>query len=708
MRKPQKNNGSLPLWQPASSWLAPNLADLPDWSRAKRIAFDTEFKDATLRKLGCGARRGAKLAGYSFKLDGDARAYYVPLRHPGGNNCPLDQGLQYARDNFKRMKGELVVANGSGDLDICHYEGIKLNYNEVIVRDVQIAGPLIWELHHKYSLEAEAGRYQLQGKDIKALRDAAIAFGFDVIHTGGKRKGKEKAGWQACIPDLPSEHVGPYGEHDAAILLPLLAAQEKVIEAKGLRRVFDLESKLLPVLLKIRQRGVLIDWDQLDRIEKWAADEERTALAEILRLTGVSIGFGNCMQKGPCAMALLSIGAKLPKTENGDWQITTAVLATIDHPAAKALRYCRQVNKLRCTFVASIRRHATNGRIHGTLQQIVGTNEKNEKTGAAFGRLSHKSPNTAQQPSMAKFAKMWRKIWLPEPGAIWGVNDLSQQEPRWTTHFAAKMGCEGAAAAALEYCNNPRVDNHDYMANLTGLERKWAKFVFLALCYGEGGRKLCQHQLKLPTRWRVTFGSYKTGRQEFFFASEAEAIAYRKSKSGKARILEVAGEEGQRILDTFSTKAPYIRQLSDMVMQRAEENGCIKILGGRTLNFPMARDGSYDYAYKALNRLIQGTSGYQVKLWMLAVDREEPNAFIQMQRHDDIAGSFGSREEAKRIGKIGCRVVKALVPFRVDTECGTSDGDIHQLCANDDCTADAIEDKPDKRYWCARHMEIAA
>jgi DNA polymerase I-like protein with 3'-5' exonuclease and polymerase domains len=711
-RKAPYNNGTLPMYAPKNSWLAPNLADLPDWSRAKRIALDTEFKDKTLRELGCGARRGAKLAGYSFKLDGDSRAYYVPIRHPGGNNCPEQPAIAYARDNMRRFKGKVVMANGSGDLDILSTtEQCTFDYNQVTIQDVQVAGPLIWELHHSYSLENEGARRGQKGKDKTALIAAAIEFGAEVYHRSGKNKGKETKTWPAIIPDLPSEHVGSYAEHDAAILLPIIDEQERILEAKGLMRVWDLECRLLPVLLKIRQRGVRIDFQQLDLIEKWAAQEERQALSEIARLSGINIGFDNIMNAGACAMALHAIGAVLPRTDSGQWSVTTAVLAAIDHPVATHMRYCRQVYKLRRTFVASIRKYETNGRIHGTLRQIVGVNEKNEKSGAAFGRLSHAHPNTAQQPSMAKFAAMWRKIFLPEQGALWAVNDLSQQEPRWTTHFAAKYGCDGAAEAAKAYHDDPRIDNHNFMARLTGLDRKWAKFVFLALCYGEGGKKLCQHQLKLPTRWRVTFGSYKTGTTERFFNTEEEAVAYRKSKPGRARILEVAGEEGQRILDTFSAKAPYIKQLSDLAMAKAEEFGHIKILGGRMLNFSMDKYGAYEHTYKTLNKLIQGTSGYQVKLWMLEADAQ--GFYIQLQRHDDIAGSVGSPMEAKRIGAIGAGIVRALVPFRVDTEVGTSDGDIHQLCAHRECGEHAVKDARSEAekisaYWCEHHAREAA
>jgi DNA polymerase I-like protein with 3'-5' exonuclease and polymerase domains len=238
-------------------------------------------------------------------------------------------------------------------------------------------------------------------------------------------------------------------------------------------------------------------------------------------------------------------------------------------------------------------------------------------------------------------------------------------------------------------------------AKLTGLERKYAKAVFLALCYGEGGAKLCRHQLKIPTRWRVTFADS----QPVYFETEAEAVQFRKQRKGRARILEVAGVQGQEILDTFNARMPFVRELSDIASRKAEESGCLTILGGRVLHFPLARDGGYDYCYKALNRAIQGSSGYQCKIAMLQIAKEMPDTWIQLQRHDDLAGSFSSRKEAKEVARIMTTCVKARLPFRADVEVGTSDGDIHQLCAKTDCYEHAVKDDIGK-YWCGKHQAL--
>lgn len=685
--------GTAPLFPPESNWKPPSLSDLPSWTNAKRVGFDTEFRDDTLIELGCGARRGAKMAGYSFMLDGH-KPFYVPIRHPEGN-VDCEQGLAYLRDNLNSYHGELIGANLTGDLDIAYYENIRPDYSQVIVRDVLIAGPLIWELHFTYNLQDECERYHIPGKDKTLLKDAAINYGWDV----------KKQGWEACIPRIPSKYVGPYAEQDVAVLFPLLDAQLLVIEKQGLQEVWDLESSLVPLLLKMRQRGVRIDQDQLGVVERWALEEESRTNDEIKHLTGWEIGVGNCMTARMVAPALQAIGVEVGKDKRGQYSVTKELLASIDHPVARKIRYLREMNKLRSTFAASIRSHMTNGRIHPTFRQIVGNNDSNEKTGAAYGRLSSCSPNIQQQPSRGKYASMWRKIYLPEEGMTLASIDASAQEPRWTVHFADLLGLKGAKTLADEYRRNPRIDPHSAMAKLiygdefTKEERTMAKTIFLAVSYSQGGKKLCNDQLKLPTRWllRTEEGEKR------YFETRGEAMKFRHSFEGKCHIHEVAGIEGQAILDKFHSGAPFVRELSQKVMEKIEACGFIKVLGGRILHFPLDDNGEYMWSYKGLNRLIQASSGYHFKMAMLEIDRNCKDFFGQIQVHDEIVGSVSDIKVCKQVADIICGVVKARIPFEAECEIGPNWGSSRPLCHFGHCTNFLVDGD---KWACHEHTHL--
>ncbi len=646
----------LPMFAPTSNWRPPKMSDLPSWKGFKRISIDCETRDDFLTKLGPGVRRGGYIVGIGFTIEDTGQTFYLPYRHQGGDNLPVEEVLSYMRQNAAIFTGELVGANIPYDLDYLESDGIVFPLMG-LVRDIQIADPLIYELHKSFSLKNIGLRYGVEAKDETMLAEAAKAYG--VSPKGGL--------WQ-----LPARFVGAYGEQDTVSPLEILKKQEAVIKKEGLEQIWDLESKVLPVLLKMRRRGVRIDMDKLEYIENWSTDEEYKALSIVKDHTGWDIGLNNIWKADSLVPALEFIGIKINKTKTGKPNIDKDVLANIDHPVATAIARARKVNKLRTTFAASIRRYQVNGRIHCTLNQIAREDEKGDMAGARYGRLSCKDPNLQQQPSRDEFASMWRSIYIPEEGGIWGCCDYSQQEPRWTTHFATVMKLKGAAEASKRYRDDPTTDNHQMMADMTGLARKPAKDVFLGLCYGEGGAKLSD-DLGLPTRWAL-----RRGRGDIiYFETKQETMEARYDFEGEAYMWRAAGVEAQGILNEFDIKVPFVRKLASEAQKKAKQRGWIKTIGGRKLHFPDQGNGQYDWTHKALNRIIQGSSADQTKTALVEIDRLMPDTFINLQVHDEIDGSFGSEKEAKQVGEIMRDCVKSEhVPFMVDVEIGPNWGEI--------------------------------
>ena len=289
-------------------------------------------------------------------------------------------------------------------------------------------------------------------------------------------------------------------------------------------------------------------------------------------------------------------------------------------------------------------------------------------------------------------------------------SDFSAQEPRWVQHFSQLLGLTGASTLTQEYRTNPRIDPHSSLAakiygpDFTKEDRTNSKTVYLATSYCQGGAKLCKKQLKLPTRFKL---SWKDGNEKvvMHFDTEAQALAYRKNVHQKCTITEVAGVEGQAILDRFHAGAPHIKELSDKVIAKVEKTGILKILGGRVLHFRLNSKGEYEHSYKGLNRLIQGTSGYQTKLAMLALDAECPEFYMVLQIHDEVIGSISDIRIAKVVGEIMRQIVTAEVPFRCEAEVGPSLGELSVVCNHPGCTN--MADKKDK-FGCKEHALVAA
>ena len=686
-KKSDPNKGGalqLGFFMPEADWTPPAISDLPSWKGAKRIAIDAETRDPSLgNKMGSGALRDGYTVGWAFAIDGGPK-HYLPFRHEGGDNLPFDEVMRYLKSNIKDFDGEYVGANLSYDVDYGYSDGFEWN-RDAMFRDIQIADPLLYELHLSYSLKNIGERYGVEAKDESTLLEAARAHGLD----------PKKGLWR-----LPGRYVGRYGEQDVASPLEILRKQEERIDNEGLRQIWDLETRTLPVLVRMRRRGVRIDFDKLEQIEKWAETQEQEALDLIRHQTGVRVAFGDVWKPGALAPALEAIGMRLQKTSTGAPQIDRFLLGGSDHPVCEAILRARKVNKIRTTFAQSIRKYSVNGRLHCTFNQIAREDEEGDQKGVRYGRLSATDPNLQQQPSPDRdpeTAGEWRKIFIPEEGAIWGCNDYSQQEPRWTTHFAAVMDLPRAREAALRYQNDPNTDNHDMMTRLIhgdeqvekwiaeGLgdykvNRGYSKNIFLGLCYGEGGAKLCR-DIKKPTRWMVTYG-WGRDKQVEYFETQREAMAY-KMQIQRGYIRETAGLEGQNIIDNFDTEVPYVRKLAGAATERAEARGFVSTILGRRLNYERRDDGTFDYTHKALNRIIQGSSADQTKLAICELDRA--GHFIQLQVHDETDGSFGTVAEAKAAGDImrdcilGAVSGKIYVPFKVDTECGPSWGEIKKV-----------------------------
>lgn len=670
----------LGFFTPEARWKPPSLSDLPSWKGAKRIAIDCETKDPSLGNgLGPGDIRDGYTVGWSFAIEGGPK-HYLPIRHEGGDNLPVEASLGYLRSQIKDFEGEFVGANLSYDMGYGYKDGFEWNRNAKF-RDIQIADPLIYELHMSYSLANIGKRYGVDAKNETTLVEAARSMGLD----------PKKGLWR-----LPGRFVGEYAEQDVASPLELLRLQEKKLDQYDLRQIWDLESDVLPALVRMRRRGVRIDFDRLAQIEAWTLEEEKKAFDTIHRETMIRIGVEDIWKPAVLAPVLEHIGMRLQKTSTGAPQIDKDILKNADHPVPSAILHARKVNKIRTTFAASIHKYQVNGRIHCSFHQIAREDEEGDQKGVRYGRLSAADPNMQQQPSPDRdpvIAGEWRKIFIPEEGALWGVNDYSQQEPRWTTHFAAVMDLPKAREAARRYQDDPSTDNHEMMTRLIHgdqlvdqwlameskdfkVNRGYSKNIFLGLCYGEGGAKLCG-DIKKPTRWGHIHG-WGQNRRTDFYEHRYEAMAAR-MESGKGFVKELAGEEGQDIIDNFNREVPYVSALAGKATDVALERGFVRTILGRRLNFEQRDDGSFDYTHKALNRIIQGSSADQTKRALVELDRA--GHFIQLQVHDEMDGSFATVGEAQKVGEIMRDCIfnaypgKVWVPFKVDTEVGPSWGE---------------------------------
>jgi DNA polymerase I-like protein with 3'-5' exonuclease and polymerase domains len=638
------------MFTPDSDWTAPNMSELPRWEGVPRIGLDTEACDPQLTTLGPGVRRDGYTCGISFALE-DGPAHYLPMRHLGGGNLDPKHVTQYMKDQAKTYTGVICGANLQYDLDYLAEQDIV--FRQATFKDIQVAEPLIDENQLSYGLETLAQKYGYPGKDEALLQEAGAAYGF-------KGKDIKKNMWQ-----FPAKFVGPYATEDAILPLLILRKQERIIEDQELWDIYGLESKVLPVLVKMRRRGIRIDFDQLAKVEALTIKKEQEYLDRIYSITGVRIRIDE-INKSKLVVRALDI-AQIPygwtepsdKFPEGQPSVKKDFLEpNKDEPLVEAILEARSYNKVRNTFVKSIHKHQVNGRIHTTFNQLRTQQDNSDDVmGAGPGRLSSSAPNLQQQPSRHPvLGKMWRSIYLPDEGGSWASLDYSQQEPRLFIHYAHISGCAGTQAAVDGF--HAGLDWHDMTTTMAFNvvkevlcstpegKKQWkmlrgrAKAVFLGLTYGMGQAKMCK---------------------ACGFETEIVNI------HGAER--EVAGPEGRAFLVEFNAKVPFLGEIKEMVERVAWNRKFIRTILDRHIHYPPGAG----FERKALNNLIQGSAADQTKLAMVLMD--ENNHKIQLQIHDEIAITVYDESEPKEMAEIMTNCVELVVPSKVDIEIGDNWGD---------------------------------
>ena len=599
-----------------------------DLSQYKEIAIDLETRDEGLNnKLGAGWALGkGEIVGFAVAVEGWKG--YFPFGHLGGGNMIPEQVKKYMKD-VCALPSTKIFHNAQYDVGWLEASGIKVNGPIV---DTMIAAALIDENRFSYSLNTLSVDYLNEIKAETELREAAAAHGIDP---------------KAEMWKLPAEHVGYYAEQDAELTLKLWQRFKQEIATQSLTTVWEMEQQLLPILIKMRQRGVRVQVERAEELQKEMMIQEKEILQAIKKESGIEVDIWASRQ---IAKAFDKLKLDYPRTEKTkEPSFTQNWLINNKNKIAQLIVSAREINKFHGTFLSSIMRYQVDGRIHGEINQLRGDNG-----GTVSGRLSMSNPNLQQVPARNKdFGPKIRSLFVPEEGYKWGSFDYSQQEPRMTVHYAASIGdgYEGSNELVEAY-QNASADFHQTVADLVGIERTQAKTIGLGLMYGMGKNKL--------------------------------AIS-----------LGVTKDEADELIIKYNKKVPFIKKLSDRCKYAADEKGVIRTKKGRKCRFDLwetrdfglhiaekyedavAKYGKDNikraYTYKALNRLIQGSSADQTKQSML--DCYNAGHLPMLQIHDELCFNVKDDNHAQKIKNIMQESIKFKVPSVVEYGLGESWGD---------------------------------
>lgn len=632
---------------PETNWWPPK--EYPDLRNAKVLAIDVETYDPDLEDKGPGWARGAgHIVGISIAPDLN-HSWYFPIRHETqkeDNLCP-EKTILWLRDTLatKRLK---IGANITYDLGWLKQEGIEVCGPFM---DIQFAEALLDETA-KVALDVLGQKYLGQGKETNLLYQW-LADWFGGEPTQKQRKWIYKA---------PPKLVGPYAEGDVNLPLRLAPVLYKKLEAENLLEVFDLENRLIPLMLEMRFAGVRVDTQKAEQVSSMLFERIKKTQNKLNQLVGspVDINKKSDLEK---AFKQLNIPfnhtAPTKSFPQGQPSFTRNFLEKLSHPIGELIREVRRCEKLKGTFVDSyVLENHVNGRIFGQFHQLRG-----DSGGTRSGRFSSSTPNLQNLPSRDdELAPLVRSLFVPDEGHFcWRKYDYNQIEYRCLIHDAVGIPGEEVRAS---FNREPFTDYHKFIQTLvkeqTGqwIERKAIKSINFGLIYGMGISTLA-----------TTLGLNK--------------------------------KEGKKLVDSYHKGVPFAKLTMDYYTNLAAETGEISTILGRKSRFTLWEpknsiaekplpfeqalrtwsDIKRAYTHKALNRRLQGSAADIMKKTMLKCWEDgifHETGVPRLTVHDELDFSDpGGKEEAfSAMHQVMETAVSLKIPIKADYESGPDWGHV--------------------------------
>ena len=649
----------------------PQLTDL-DLTDIDTVAIDLETYDPNLKSKGLGAvRKDGFVTGIAIATKN--QTLYFPIAHAMTDNLNVNDTWEYLDEKlFKNKDIRKVFHNAM--YDVCWIRSAIGHMPQGQLLDTMIAASVIDETRMRYSLDAISKDYLKESKYKYDLAEKSLA------ECGIKDP-------MSNMHKLPYSLVKDYAEQDVNLTLKLWNLFEKKLdevlytkdnedgskELKSCRKIFELETKLFPCLVDMKFKGVKIDVQKAKTLGKLLEKRRDNLVKIIKKRTGIDVE----IWAASSIKNLLDHQkiTKYKKTKAGLPQLPKDFLKTHENRYLRMIVKARECDKAKGTFVEGLLEFVHEGRIHADINQI-----RSDQGGTVTGRFSMSNPNLQQIPSRGIIGKKMRELFLPEDGCVWGSFDYSQQEPRIVVHYALKLGLPGTDTLKDEF-NKEDADFHQIVADMAQISRTMAKTINLGLFYGMGKIKL-QNELNLTReKANALFSAYhakvpfvrRLSQDLIEFAEEHKLLFTLEDRFCRFNKWETRNREWNNTINRYEpvpilTKEDAETAFKAELLEKFKDNVAD--------NYMQDFDRYYKpaFTYKALNRLIQGSAADMTKKAM--VDLYEKGILPQIQIHDELCLSIKNDNDALVVKQTMENAIPLEVKNKVNYKKGKNWGSI--------------------------------
>lgn len=548
------------------------------WSKhlhaASVIAIDTETTDYRPML--------ANLVGISFACDDD-KAAYIPLKHVY-ENCPQQLSLDWVLRQLSAVlsdKNKIIVGqNLKFDLMVLDRHGLS------------VQGKLFDTMLASYVLNPTAGRHNLSALAFRYLSRNTQSYE-DVVGKGVK---------QISFAQVVVEKACDYAAEDAEVTFALYKILSSEVESAGVGTIFEqVDMPLLKILLKMEERGVLIDQTSLLQQSSELAITIDGLAQRVFAATGEVFNLNSPKQLQTILFEKMGLPVyeKTPTGQPATSEATLQFLSQEYELPGFILNY-RGLSKLKSTYTDGLSNeiNLNTGRVHCSYNQAV----------TSTGRLSCTDPNLQNIPIKTQEGRRVRKAFIAADGFDLLSADYSQIELRIMAHIS---GDEGLLQA---------------FANNQDVHKSTAAEVF-SLSVSE-----------------VSFEQRRSAKAINF------GLIYGMSAFGLARQLSIEQSLAQSYINRYFDRYPGVKQYMEQVKLQANEQGYVETLLGRKLYLPGIRDGNIKRRKAAqraaINAPMQGTAADIIKLSMqkvaVVIEKYPGKIHLIMQVHDELVFEVSS------------------------------------------------------------------
>lgn len=556
----------------------------------------------------------AQLVGLAFAIEPGIAAY-VPLAHDY-TGAPAQLPLQATLD----MLAPILASERP--TKIGHH--LKFDAHVLKHHGIELKGMRFDAMLESYVWNSTATRHDLDALARKYL--GIETSNYDEIVGRGAKK--------ISFSQVAIEVAARCAAEEADVSLQLHRTLWPQMQAANtLAKLYsEIEQPLSPVLMRMEQRGVLIDGEVLRQQSSELAARMRELEAEAHRAAGRPFALESPKQLQEVLFGKLGLPV-LRKTPTGQPSTAEDVLEELaeSYELPRTIIEYRACAKLKSTYTDKLplQINPRTGRVHTTYQQAV----------AATGRLSSADPNLQNIPIRTAEGRRIRQAFVAPPGWLLVAADYSQIELRIMAHLSGDAGLLNAfsedrdihQATAAEVFGVP-------LDEVSAEQRRSAKAINFGLIYGM-------------------------------------------SAFGLASRLGISRGEAQHYVDLYFQRYPGVRRYMEETRQQARERGYVETVFGRRLylNDIHSRNNNLRQGAEraAINGPMQGTAADIIKRAMIELDRwleqERIEAHLIMQVHDELVFEV-KREHADalvpRVREIMSSAADLRTPLKVDVGVG--------------------------------------